>query len=127
MSATGAPHTPGSIGGPLTPGSIGGPRLPPALACIKYTQKIFMPLLPNGLGNVSKCIDSCSSDGFLVSLQQLQKFKADPHPLLCWHKLCPSVSNSTNQINTVLLYLLMSKSQCVCVCVCVCVDEWMCG
>lgn len=37
--------------------------------------------LPYGFGDVTKCIDSGSADGFLVSLEQLEQFEANSHPL----------------------------------------------
>ena len=64
--------------------------------------------LPNGLCYVAKGVDCCSTNSFLVCLQQLQQLETDPHPLLSRHEFSPSVSYSTNQINTVLLNLLMT-------------------
>ena len=63
--------------------------------------------IPNGLGNVAKGVDSGSANGFLVSFDQVQQLKTDPHPLPCRDKFCPSVSNPPNKINAVLLYFLM--------------------
>ena len=74
---------------------------------------------PNSFGYVSKCVDSGTTNGLLVSLQKLQEFKTDSHPLLSWYKLRPSVGNSTYQINAILLYLLMSV---LCMCVCTCIN-----
>ncbi len=36
---------------------------------------------PNGFGDITKRVDSGSADGFFVSLEQLQQFKTNPHPL----------------------------------------------
>lgn len=36
---------------------------------------------PPHLGNISECIDGCSSNALLVGLQQLEQFEADSHPL----------------------------------------------
>ena len=64
--------------------------------------------LPDCFGNVTKSIDCCSSNGFLVSLEEFQKFEADSHPFSCTNMFSSSISNSTNQIDTVFLYFLVS-------------------
>ena len=66
---------------------------------------------PNGFSNVSKCVDSSSSDSLLVSLEQLKELKTDPHPFLSRHKLSAPVSYPAHQVNAVLLYLLMSAER----------------
>lgn len=68
---------------------------------------------PDGLGNVPKGVDGGSANSLLVGLQQLQQLKANPHPLFGRDKLCASVCNTTNKVDAILLYFLMS----VCVCV----------
>lgn len=36
---------------------------------------------PNGFCDVTEGVDGGSADGLLVSLEQLQQLKANPHPL----------------------------------------------
>lgn len=62
-------------------------------------------LRSDGLCDVAKGVDGCSSDCLLVGLQHIQQLEADPHPLTCRHKLVPSVSNAAHQVYTVLLHL----------------------
>lgn len=64
--------------------------------------------LPNCLGDVSKSVDSSSSDSFLVGLQQFKELKTNSHPLTRTDMFCSSVCNPTNQVDTVLLNLLVS-------------------
>lgn len=64
--------------------------------------------LPNCLGDVSKGVDSSSSDSFLVGLQQFKELKTNSHPLTRTDMFCSSVCNPTNQVDTVLLNLLVS-------------------
>ena len=46
--------------------------------------------------NVTKSADGGSTDCFLVSLKQLQKFEADAHPFFGGYKFCTPVCNSTH-------------------------------
>lgn len=63
----------------------------------------------DGLRDVTESIDSCTPNGFFVSLQQLQKLETYPHPFPSRDKLRPSVSYSPYQVNAVLLDLLMPE------------------
>mmetsp|Transcript_74277 Transcript_74277/g.86204 ORF Transcript_74277/g.86204 Transcript_74277/m.86204 type:complete len:270 (-) Transcript_74277:22-831(-) len=65
-------------------------------------------LRTNSFGNITEGVDSSSSNTFLVSFEQVQQIEADSHPLLCRDVSCTSISNSSNQINTVFLHFLMS-------------------
>lgn len=61
--------------------------------------------LPYCFCNVTKCVHCSSSYCLFVSFKQLQKLKTYTHPLSSRYIFWTSVSNTTNQIYTVLLDL----------------------
>ncbi len=63
---------------------------------------------PDGLGNVAKSVDGSTTNRLLVGLEELEQFKADPHPFAGRDELGASVGDTANQIDTVLLHLKKS-------------------
>ena len=89
-------------------------------SCLKYMveeingkkNQLFLTYVsPNCLGDVTKRVNSSSSDGFFVSLQQFKQLKANSHPFTSPNMFRSSVSNPAHKVDTVLLYFLVSESR----------------
>mmetsp|Transcript_25517 Transcript_25517/g.35812 ORF Transcript_25517/g.35812 Transcript_25517/m.35812 type:complete len:251 (+) Transcript_25517:573-1325(+) len=68
-------------------------------------------LRSNSLCNVTKGVDSSSSNSLLVGFKHFKELKADTHPFSSRDKFGTSVCNTTNKVDTVLLDFLVSVLQ----------------
>lgn len=62
----------------------------------------------DSFGDVAEGVDGSSTNGLLVGLDQLEQFKADPHPLARGHVLGTTVCDATYQVDAILLDFLVT-------------------
>src|SRR5205823_5466395 len=68
-------------------------------------------LRPNGFGDETEGVVGGPTNPFLMCLEHIKELKAYSHPFSSIHTLWPSVGDTTNQVDGVLLHLLMAIAQ----------------